>query len=329
VFASLGRHGSFDAPFVLALGADSPVVASNGSGFVVVYRRGASCESVALDHDDVAPAVPLEDGATGPCTGPAIASDGVRYVAGWRAGPTYDEPVRAAVGDGVIWSTPATLSSDASYDANLDVAARDGVYGVAFDSDGGVLFRSSADAGATFGSSKVVDEWGAAEGPRVAAGPAGFALVWTSYTKVYGSVSSGGVFPWSPTTVRSDPNSCGSPAITAGPGGFMSAFDCWTPFVAEWEAGWKPATALASTPSDGIRLAGSPRGYAVLYRERTPAANLRGGTRVDGVWRLDTVRPHVEKGPALAWDGEAHVVGWTELGAVDLGADRVLVRRGL
>jgi hypothetical protein len=29
------------------------------------------------------------------------------------------------------------------------------------------------------------------------------------------------------------------------------------------------------------------------------------------------------------WDGEAHVVGWTEIGAADLGADRVLVRRGL
>jgi hypothetical protein len=47
------------------------------------------------------------------------------------------------------------------------------------------------------------------------------------------------------------------------------------------------------------------------------------------VWRLETVRPRIETGPALVWDGEAHVVAWREVGAIDAGADAVLVRRGL
>lgn len=176
---------------------------------------------------------------------------------------------------------------------------------------------------------QVIDEFDADEGPRLAAGPAGLALFWTDYTNVYGSVSTAGLFPSRPTTVFQIGAHCGAPAIVAGPSGFLAAFDCWAPYVAEWANGWKPAISLSSIPAGGIRLAANPRGYAILYGERSAAANLRGGTRVDGVWQLATLRPGVEMDPALAWDGETHVVGWREADALDAAIDRVLVRRGL
>jgi hypothetical protein len=328
VFAAVGRNGAFDPPFLVALGADSPAVASNGAGFVAVYRRGAACESVRLDGEAAPAPVRLDDGS-GTCSMPAIASDGASYVAGWRARVGWMYRIEAAVGDGETWGPGVTLHSDGYFDTELDVAAHAGTFAAAYDLGGSVLFSSSDDAGATFGAPREVDPFGPDDGPRLAAGPAGFGLLWTNYTNVYGIVAAAGVFPWAPTMVAQIPEHCGSPAIAAGTVGFLSAFDCASPYVAEWANGWKPALRLSTVAAGGIRLASSPRGYAIVYGERSADANLRGGTRVDGAWELATLRPKVEADPALAWDGEAHVVGWREADMLDAGVDRVLVRRGL
>jgi hypothetical protein len=237
--------------------------------------------------------------------------------------------------DSAGWSPPFWVVDGQSAEFGFDAAGRDGRFAAAWGGPYDPLQArfATGPAAADWGPVADVGVWvqhgGVSRGPALAAGPAGFGAVWTSYNRVWATVSANGATWAAPVLVDAPTASCSAPTMAALPDGFAAAWDCRGARARVWRNGWSAPVALSATDTGAMRLASGTPGVAVLLRESVGGA-LRGTTWRAGAWApLETLRAPVSGDPALSWDGEAWLGGWVEADAADAAIDRVLVRRGL
>lgn len=332
VFAARGGEGTFGPPTLVALGADQPTVTAFGSGFVLAYRRGTTCEGRLLGAGGLGPAQRLDVGAAGACSAPRLASDGAHVLATWRVAWGI---AGAAWLDAAGWSPPFWATSGQETEFGFDAAGRDGRFAVAW---GGVYkplqarFATGPAAAAWEPVTDVgvwVEQGGVERGPALAAGPAGFGVVWTDFNSVWTTVSTNGATWAEPVLVDAPTTYCNLPTMAPLADGFVAAWNCRGARARVWRNGWSAPVSLTATDTAAMRVASGAPGVAVLLRESAGGA-LRGTTWRAGAWApLETLRGPASGEPALSWDGEAWLTGWVEADAADSTIDRVMVRRGL
>lgn len=332
VFAAPGRGGVFQAPVLVALGADQPAAAASDGGFAIVYRRGLTCEARVWDVAGLGPATRLDASARDACQAPKIASDGSGFVAAWTA--AYSE-IDAAIYDGASWSAPAVVADNLfATSSTWDIAGRDEhfafAWGETYDPLQTRLWAGAPPVGWT--PTVAVGEWtvngGVNRGPVLAAGPAGFAALWTDYSKVWASLSVDGTHWKAPELLENPTSYCSAPALAALPDGFVAGWDCEGPRTRIWRNAWRDQIALAAGEVATAQLASGAPGAALLLREGA-GSKLLGTTLRGETWApLEVLQPSIAGEATLTWDGDAWIVGWAEP-AEDATVDEAVVRRGL
>jgi hypothetical protein len=268
----------------------------------------------------------MGDATGGACASPMVASSGQRHLAAWRAGSLF----RVALFDGTRWTAPQSLATNAYY-GGLSVASRPGQLGVAWSTGSGVSFRASDGTETGWGTTTTLDASYTSDAPQVIGGAGGFAVAWLhngldAYAAVLGAAHGGSQWLGSgsggyASGVTMVPNGNGFVAlVTRSSSGSVDAYGFAEP------VGWQWTTVMSGATT--LRAAAGARGLAFVFRDG--AGTLRGATLVDGRWTgLEPFRTGVAGTPALAWDGESYVLGWTEPDPLDATIDRVFTRRGL
>jgi hypothetical protein len=341
VFAALRRGGTWGVPVRLARHARDPEVASNGTGFMVVYRdtpTPTTWNLTAIEYAATTWGAPvlLQTNSTRH----TLASDGSTYAAVWEYGGST---INAAIKGTGAWSTPMVINSSTNAKRPA-IAARAGEYVVAWYRDAGSINRDIRARGTTATSPTGAWTWApegtvfystylvASSGPAIAAGPGGYAIAWGDDTGARASIGTGATWG-AATTLAARPN-CGVSRIASSTTGWLAAFDCSGVQLA-WYAGgaWSPAVqpgiaaSALTVASDGSRYKvlariadGSSKTLAqidVVAGTAYPPAVLSSGTS-------PSIAP-VETGLSVLHDGVDWVGAWIQQGP-DVVVNRVNVR---
>lgn len=334
VFAAPGRGGAFQAPVLVALGADQPATAASDSELAIVYRRGRTCEARVWGAAGLGPAARLDVAATtSSCSAPKIASDGRRFIVAWAVG--YDE-VDAAVYQDSTWSAPVVLArSSTAVSSHWDLAGQGErfvfAWGAYYNPPQARVWAGPSSSGwaPAVGVGDPFANGGLSSGPALAAGPEGFAVLWTYYNRVWASLSADGATWRAPELLETNSACSGAPALTALPDGFAAVWDCDGPRARVWRKGWLGSQALSAGPVAAAQLASGAPGAALLLRE-SAGSKLLGTTLRGDTWApVEMLRSSIAGEATLSWDGETWITGWAEPVTSDATLDGVVVRRGL
>lgn len=288
VFGALRRSGVWQAPVLLSTGARDPEVASDGAGFMVVYRTNlpaypyiGPAKAVEWTSSGWGSPVTLQAGSQAIL--PVVASDGSTYAAAWVSASAIYAAWKGPTG----WSTATDLSGSYYPASRPAIAARSGEYVVAYRQDrDSSHFVNARRATVTAGSWS----WETARsyttfssttaGPSLAAGPGGFAMIWGESSEPKAAFLSGGA--WTSSAILPSYGSCNMARIAASDEGWLAALNCSSGLllVAYRVGAWGTPIAAGFTPTD-LALAGAGQRHKVL---------ARGGTRSSStIQQLDVI----------------------------------------
>ncbi|BDG05665.1 Ig-like domain-containing protein [Anaeromyxobacter oryzae] len=340
VFAALRRGGAWGPPLRLARHARDPEVASDGTGFLVVFRdmptfSASNLTAVEYAGDTWGAPVTLQTNASRH----AVASDGSTYASTWEYGGAL---INAAIKGTAGWSASVTVSTSTTAKRPA-IAARPGEYVVAWYLDVNTNSRYVRARSATVTSTSGAWSWGAdttvfsgsaavSSGPALAAGPGGYAVAWGDATAARAALRSGAT--WGTPAVLASTGNCGLTRIAPSATGWLAAFDCSGVQLASYAAGaWgspiQPglvATDLA-VASDGARykvLARVADGASTSLKQIDVAAGTAYPPLVLSSGTSPSVAP-VEAGLSVLHDGTDWVGAWIQQGP-DPVVNRVNVR---
>jgi hypothetical protein len=324
---------------LLDLNAQSPAVASDGTGFMVVYGRddldptfgSTSRNTIGRRWNGTGFDAPVVVATDGPK--PTIASDGSSYVvAVARSGRTS---VWSVVYQAGAWSAPAQRSTLAGTFDQVSVAGQPGAFLIAFkklDSPTGpYAVLATGGTSLTWQSAYALDPSANAvlAGPAVAAGPNGFAVVWRQAAGVQARVFQGTTWYLAQT-------------LTAWGDGEVGVASNGLFYVAAWlyngqltairgELAWSYTYLLSdlSAVATDFALASGAGEFESVFRQTVA------GT--PGIWAVDVLRDSVSSdawplaepteppkaGATLVFDGADWVAVWPQQDPVDPLADVV------
>jgi hypothetical protein len=273
--------GAWGPPQLLAAAARSPVVASNGSDFMLAWTATAGAWRVpavfarrlvggAWAGAAVVVATGIEFGTQDtppyPIDSPLLASDGTGYALTYYGPPG----VFGAIHANGAWLPRQLLSTSSTTSATRpQVAGRPGEYLFAWTDTAGVAFGRAAWNGTAWAWDAASSIIGSSGTPAVAAGPDGFAVVYGAATSPYGIAArlvTGGV-PGAATVLRSGPN-CGAYGVASSGTTYLVATGCQGNddlLTHAYSGGWQPPRIARATASVlALAVASDGTGYEVL-----------------------------------------------------------------
>lgn len=276
-----GTAGSWSTPERIGVGGDEPALASDGTGFAVVWvaKDGAGDSIYAAESDDANTwsAPELLETTAGDASGPVIASNASGYMAAWLEEGVTPSAVMANLHDGSGWGLAFPVGSGGVGAYAPSLASDGSGYAVAWNEHSGTeydLYVNRWDGGGFVGPVALDTGSDPAWGPAVASDGTGYVVAWyengLGHSDVYASRWSG--------------------------------------------AAWSGAALLESDPEsvDEVLVASNGSGYAAAWR-RGPSA---GASVFDGGWGT----PHdVDPGADtileidLGSDAAGYALGWTRI----------------
>jgi hypothetical protein len=267
------------------------VVASNGTGFMVLYQIGSAVRALPSSGTGWGTAVTLTTGQT--LSPVALASNGNGYAAVWSEGSGGPRSIFANVFDGTSWKNDAggnpvsTLLEGASGDATTPVVASDGAgYATAwlqYDGTTTSVFASTWN-GTSWSATPALLETsdGYAQMPSIAGNSTGYAVAWAQTDtlnqnyRVYANLFNGS---WQGATLlESTTEYCFHPVVVAKPGGGGNSF------AVVWNAGWSNGQIRAA-----VRQAGTWQAALVAAgaQAQMPPAAVFDGSAFRAAWTVD------------------------------------------
>jgi hypothetical protein len=318
----------------LGRGGLDPVVASDGSGFMVAWQQidgpllgGLGERSLRARHHDgtgFGPETTIEAGAQN-LSNASLAGGPAGYAVVWTEPDGSNQVVRASIHDGDAWSPPSTLHTSTSAGRTAIAASSDGFGAAWIQEDGGssAAFVGSFD-GATWSVDGETGLTGFASDPAIASDGTDYAVAWIQHganDDLYGTV--GGTGGWSaPVVIDGGTGSVSDIAVASNGSGFALG---WTQddagdrrrFSSTYQGGWS-APATVSPVGDDIErfvLASDGSGYALSWGGRAGASSLVRAAVHDGNWSAPTklsVGSEDAGFPALASDGSGYAATWLQ-----------------
>lgn len=347
VFAALRRGGTWAPAVRLARHARDPVVASDGAGFLVVYRdlpSYAVSNLIAIEWSAGAWGAPFLLEANSDSA--AVASDGRTYAVVWLyGGSRLDAALKTAAGWGPVRTpdpngTPARRPSITAARASEYVAAYAVDYGaqshvvrstVGYVS-GGQVFWDLAQTVYAAGTSAIT------AGPVVTASAGRPAIVWAdggAARAVLGNAWGwGSGASWPAPTVIVPAASCGIARAAASATGWLAALDCGGVRLVRYAGGgWGAPEQPGLTASD-LAVASDGSRYKVLARVADGGStslvqlDVASGTTHGPATLASGAAPSaapVDVGVSVLHDGTDWVAAWPQQGA-DPVVDVVMAR---
>jgi hypothetical protein len=272
VFAAFRRGGTWQPTVRLARRALLPEVASNGTGFMVLYRdvgSGTASNLMAIEYAGggwVAPV--LLEANTG---SHVVASDGLTYAAAWQWGGAR---VHTALGSAAGWGAVREPTTAMTASRPSIASARAGEYVVTYHLNVGSSSRSVYSHWGQVSSGQLY--WDVPKqvyaagtgsitaGPVVAASAGSYAIAWGDSGAARGAVGSGATF--GPAALLAPAAGCTLARIAASASGWLAAFECGGVRLVPYAAGaWGAAVQPGFTASE-LAVASDGSRYKVLAR---------------------------------------------------------------
>lgn len=290
-FCAFRIAGRWSAPQRLDARGTTPVVASNGTEFMVAWVTPGPSDVPRIVARRLAEGTWLEDATVvvaptfWPFGPPLLASDGAGYAL------TYDGgfgPVGVIYSVGT-WLAPQQLNTVGTKGTagRANVAGRSGEYLFAWADAAVAYFRRAAWNGSTWAWGPATAMGGAYVPPALAAGPNGFATVYVSSTTgspIEALLVTGGLAS-AATTLRTDASSC-SCAVASNGTTYLAASGCPGRNVESrvWDGTqWQPArTMRANAYVLALSAASDGAGYAVI---------ADGSPSIGGLWAITAPEP--------------------------------------
>lgn len=349
VYAAIRTATGWSAPVLVASRAVAPVVASNGTTYLVVYQQWTATSQrydVAAVEWTGSAFDPVNVLATG-VSMPSVASDGSGYATAWVSAD--HRSVAARIREGGTWGPVQTVVTPPSVDLP-SIAGRTGEYLLVYLEMGSWWTMKALRATPSGGiwswsspSSIGFDGAYATVPATIAAGPSGYGVAW------YYAGSSDGSTPgstfgsaWNGSTWVSTGLGSGSMCSVANPpvtiaavgSGYRATSNCANELSStEFAGGAWGSRSTAYSWATGAALSTDGARYRLLAT--VPSASPITVFAKD--WVGSTAQPSevVDTLPyttsywgdlALDWDGTANIALWTRQQAGDAAAERVFSR---
>lgn len=339
VFAALRSGGTWSAPVLISLSADSPAVASNGVGFMIAYVErdvtGAALGvRVVAFVNGVPGAVTSFDCGGYAAPQPVLASDGSGYVVAWRYGVSA-AGLRAAIRPAATttWESPRDLA--VSSVSAVAVAGRPGAYMVTWREDSRLMARGvTAPAPQGPWTWDAAAAWlGYSASQALAANPSAFGLAWYDSASLPAGprVAVHVAGSWQPAaSAGASPPYCTRVQLGASATGFLALAGCTDGLRETSYRGSWTTPALVGAPTTALAISSDGEGYKILTRPTDGTGTSLSAIDVasDGtVWPARALATGTQPSLSAAFDGTQHVAAWLEEGS-DPTIDVVRARAG-
>jgi hypothetical protein len=336
LYGSFYAAGSWGAPFVIA-GDDTTAtqviyasVASNGAGYMVVYKQDNDLYGRLYDGAAWGTPTLLEVGSAAPqmAFNGGLASNGSGYAVVWN----QSDGVSANVFAGGAWGGATLLESLANAGSRAVIASNGTGYAAAWHQNDGTVNRiyGAVHDGVSWGAATPLEAGsGAAAEARIASDGSGYAVVWVqndgSVASIYANVYAAGA--WGGDALIEDGGEAATGArVAATAGGYLAAWvqsdgTASRVYAKPYRSGeWGAATILDDGSGDAgnPEVAASDGGYAVVWPRDDGGSTSFYANAYNGVWgtatRLDSAAADVaaKYRYELVAAGDGYCAVWTQ-----------------